>query len=1109
MMMESYEIAYDYHSTHDSPPLFHLNQQGNNTHCPGNIHIMFFNCQGASSQKFNILQQQLDEKFDIIIIAETWNCDEKIRKSFPIFFASTVERYQSITHNPGGIMVIATMKIKPQMTILFSDQHSLIFSVHDKIISAMYLPPSMNDGAVISILENAKQFNTDILIGDINTNFGKLMGNTRSTNASRSKIFLNYRDKNEMILHHPAIGKPGVDHIFTKQNIICTYDYLKHQLIKSDHSYMDIKLTVSFNQRETFTVPRYRLAPLSNDPGIVHDLCSFYNEISPPFLPSINHFSSIPAPEAQEIIDTVYNIISDAIKFSAEAVLGTYPDTPSIASLQPSKLPSHTTTYNETLKAIKLASKAISRPIASRSPSKMPTEDAVDFFSDLFSRDKNSPPTPSLPCHEKNLPIATIAAFSEYEIRDFIKKYPSKKSGGIDGIHIRLIKALMDSQLPSHLHQLFQFCLHSGLTPSTWNISLIYPIMKKQNENTINTCRPISLTIMTRRIFEGLLLRHINKLHQYLNTFHPLQCGFKQKSDTLFHSLIAHEAAIRFHPIHIFYDFANAYDKVDINILLRKLIEKKIPAFIIHLVRSLFLKTHSRIAVNNHISEQFNRGRGLFQGSLLSPMLFNFFIDDLAEEIIPKSQYITYNHPFPPIQLFADDIKTAALTIEDAKVYHEKIISWSNRNLMTLNVSKCGIVGFEKNTHFKINEQLIPCVPFYRYLGIPLTKYGIDIPQLKTNFIEKAERAINLLKATAFDCSVLTKLSLYKSFSRSTLDFSLPFIWGQSASFSSEEITKIWDPIERIQHRFLTWIFPTRMTVKYRNINLSLMGLPTIRFRAETLSLNFIRRIYQQNPDSPIFKLLTQCTKFTIPFNNTTQFKKPIITNLRTHHLLSSIPITIAPTEYKRKITNQYQNHLKNPLNAKGANLCVNIDPSCRHRQILYDSGIREQKISTFVISWRRNTWHFGDNLRRTCPNCSDPNRHAPEDHWFRRSCVDKCDLLNTCNWGHLKEKYLLYQNQYKSLTSSPAIPFIDFLLNNRQYEIIYKISKHLHQIVPLIDFEFSNSTQQTPTKKIIARSDTLSVSTQQPSSTQPTRKNKSKQQPQNRSILEFFPKPP
>ena len=110
-----------------------------------------------------------------------------------------------------------------------------------------------------------------------------------------------------------------------------------------------------------------------------------------------------------------------------------------------------------------------------------------------------------------------------------------------------------------------------------------------------------------------------------------------------------------------------AYDKVSIPIILNKLIIRNAPLCLSSILHHLFTPQYSRVTINGLISDPFQRECGLFQGSILAPLLFNIFIDDLAKQTIPKQIYENDPQTSPPIQLFADDIKCSGNSVEEVQ----------------------------------------------------------------------------------------------------------------------------------------------------------------------------------------------------------------------------------------------------------------------------------------------------------------------------------------------------------------------------------------------------------------------------------------------------------
>ena len=155
-------------------------------------------------------------------------------------------------------------------------------------------------------------------------------------------------------------------------------------------------------------------------------------------------------------------------------------------------------------------------------------------------------------------------------------------------------------------------------------------------------------------------------------------------------------------------------------------------------------------------SERVRILRGIFQGSILSPLLFNLFIDTLARQ-------------FSKILLYADDIAIKAATVREAQAILLRCEEWAKLNGMSWNVAKCGVVGTDHV--FILNNQRIPALDEYKYLGFPHSSGGLRI---EAHFEARLERHDAFVRSLLYDqdsWSLSSRLIVYKTFAAPILDY--------------------------------------------------------------------------------------------------------------------------------------------------------------------------------------------------------------------------------------------------------------------------------------------------------------------------------------------------
>eukprot|EP00126_Sphaerothecum_destruens_P012215 Sdes_comp20987_c1_seq2m19521 len=225
-------------------------------------------------------------------------------------------------------------------------------------------------------------------------------------------------------------------------------------------------------------------------------------------------------------------------------------------------------------------------------------------------------------------------------IKLIIDQYPINRSAGPDGMSTPLRKALSRSHaFVWWLRKLFGTCVRFGIVPSEWSHCTPHMIPKDCSQTFPDKSRPISVSCLIQRIFEKLLLKTWREDREHWMGLEPTRAGFRAGYNTMSHILLSDEMSRRGKPLSIFLDIKAAYDSVSWILLDQELIEREVPSSTRHLIRSLMMRP-AQLSLNvNHIqiAEPIRTQRGLFQGSILSPLLFTIFIDNLASLLVPNA----------------------------------------------------------------------------------------------------------------------------------------------------------------------------------------------------------------------------------------------------------------------------------------------------------------------------------------------------------------------------------------------------------------------------------------------------------------------------------------
>ena len=360
------------------------------------------------------------------------------------------------------------------------------------------------------------------------------------------------------------------------------------------------------------------------------------------------------------------------------------------------------------------------------------TNEFNNYFSTVADNILKENKTPILNTFDKYLKNRNRSSFAfepctPNEVFLLIAELNSSKSTGPNGIQTEILK-MINFVICIPLSKIINICIRTGVHPDKLKLAHVIPIFKKGCRLLVSNYRPISLLSNINKIFEKIMHKRMYSFLEKFNLLYNLQFGFRSKYSTS-HALIHMTEAIRsaldsgYVSCGIFVDFQKAFDTVNHEILLKKLDHYGFRGAVNDWFRSYLTDRKQKVVINGFESSSKFLHHGVPQGSVLGPILFLIYINDLNQCI----KYCTTYH-------FADDTNLLNIS-KDYKTLKKQVNydlfnlhKWLTANKISLNEGKTELIYFRKSgtapvLNIKLHGKTLAPSKSVKYLGVYVDEF--------------------------------------------------------------------------------------------------------------------------------------------------------------------------------------------------------------------------------------------------------------------------------------------------------------------------------------------------------------------------------------------------
>lgn len=466
-------------------------------------------------------------------------------------------------------------------------------------------------------------------------------------------------------------------------------------------------------------------------------------------------------------------------------------------------------------------------------------------FVSVFSSDDDNCPNMTSP-RSPSMPEITVTVNG---VKKLLSKINPYKASGPDNVPARFLKELANEISPA-LTLLFNASLLQGIVPAEWKEAIINPIYKagKNDRGNAENYRPISLTSVTCKILEHIIHSSIIKHLEVNLILTDAQHGFRKRRSCVTQLvMVVNDFAKSLNSSKqldtILLDFSKAFDKVSHRKLLLKMDHYGIRGKPLDWVRDFLDERTQRVVINGESSSNANVTSGVPQGTVLGPLLFLIYINDIPDRV--KSH----------LRLFADDSYLYRIIDSEHDTVQlqndlDELIKWEKDWSMEFHPDKCKLLRITNKLNqiksdYHMHGHKLATVDTAKYLGVLLNKKISWKPHVDA-ICKKANKTRAFLQRNLKGCQRDVKSQCYKTYVRPIVEYA-SVVW-DPAGEGNQQLRYQVEMVQRRAARFVTGDWRETSSVSDM---VKKLGWETLEVRRQQSRLLFLHKYCHKIVDIP------------------------------------------------------------------------------------------------------------------------------------------------------------------------------------------------------------------------------------------------------------------